>query len=114
MIEKLQDAILPLGYPLYRQGSLNDARKYPESFFTFWNFSTEEMAAYDNEPTACEWGYWLYFYSTDPELVETEILKAKNNLKAAGFEVWEKGEDVKSDTVTHTGRMLTVYYNERY
>lgn len=114
MIEKLQSAILPLGYPMYRQGSLADASEYPESFFTFWNFQADEVKSYDNAPVGCEWGYWLYFYSTEPELVETELLRAKDALKAAGFDVWGKGTDVKSDTITHTGRMLTAYYNELY
>lgn len=114
MIEKLIDTITPLGYPIFQQGSLAEDAPYPQSFFTFWNFQSEEVKTFDNEPIGCEWGYWLYFYSTDPLLVESELLNAKKLLKAANFDVWGKGEDVKSDVITHTGRMIGIYYDERY
>lgn len=114
MIQKLLNAIDSLGFPAYLQGSLAETDKYPESFFTFWNFQSEETKTFDNKPVACDWGYWLYFYSTDPILVESVPLQAKELLKAEGFEVWGKGEDVNSDVITHTGRMITIYYHEQY
>lgn len=114
MIQQFITAIEPLGYPIRRQGSMGPDEEYPESFFTFWNFQADEVKTFDNKPVGCNWGYWLYFYSTDPVLVENELLKAKDLLKQAGFDIWGKGEDVKSDVETHTGRMITVYFDERY
>ncbi|HIZ16860.1 MAG TPA: hypothetical protein H9675_04750 [Firmicutes bacterium] len=114
MIKQLIAAIEPLGYPIFLQGSLNDNEAYPESFFTYWNFQANDTKAFDNDASICEWGYWLYFYSSNPALVETEILRAKELLKKAGFEVWGKGEDIKSDVISHTGRMITAYFYENY
>ena len=105
MIKQLIAAIEPLGYPIFLQGSLNDNEAYPESFFTYWNFQANDTKAFDNDASICEWGYWLYFYSSNPALVETEILRAK---------VWGKGEDIKSDVISHTGRMITAYFYENY
>ena len=114
MIKQLIAAIEPLGYPIFLQGSLNDEEEYPKSFFTYWNFQADDIAPFDNEASVCQWGYWLYFYSSNPILVETEILRAKELLKKAGFEVWGKGEDIKSDVDSHTGRMINVYFYENY
>ena len=61
-----------LKYPVFLQGSINSLEEYPESFFTFWNFETPESAFYDNDAGRAVWGFWVYFYSTDPTLVETQ------------------------------------------
>lgn len=114
MLKKLIETVELLGYEIYQQGTLNPDEKYPDSFFTFWNFQADENSEFDNEANSCLWGYWLYFYSTDPVLVESELLKAKKELKKAGFEIWGNGEDVASSIPTQTGRMLTIYYKETY
>ena len=38
-----------MGYPAYLQGSMSEYDEYPESFFTFWNFDTEEIRHYNNK-----------------------------------------------------------------
>ena len=114
MIEKLIVALESLGYLIFQRGSLNVNEDYPESFFTFWNFQADENKTFDNTPISCDWGYWLYFYSNDPELIQSELLKAKELLKKNDFEVWGKGEDIKSDSPSHTARMINVYYHEIY
>lgn len=103
-----------LGYPVFLQGSLNSAADYPESFFTFWVFQADEESHYDNSPKACSWGFWLYFYSSEPLLVQSVPLQAKELLKAEGFVFEGKPTDADSDVQTHTGCMLTCYIVEDY
>lgn len=114
MIKKLIETLEQLDHPVYKQGSLNENEVFPDSFFTFWNFQSDESVSFDDKPYYCNWGYWVYFYSCDPVLVENELLKAKDLLIKNGFEIYGKGEDIKSDLVSHTGRFMTVYYKEFY
>ena len=74
-----------LTYPVFLQGSLNANEGYPDSFFTFWNFETPEAAFYDDYAGRAVWGFWVYFYSTNPLLVETEPEKARKLLKQNGW-----------------------------
>lgn len=114
MRKKLVDLLNILNYPVFLQGSLLDNEVYPDSFFTFWNFQGDENTHYDNIPNSCSWGFWIYFYSINPELVETELDKVKKILKQNGFTTKGKAIDAASDVKTHTGKMLTIYYLENY
>lgn len=102
------------GFPVRMQGSLNPDRRFPDSFFTYWNFETPEGAFYNNNAHLATWGFWIYFYSIDPELVETEIDAIIKLLKSNGYIVVGRGEDADSGRETHTGRMITVYKEEVY
>lgn len=113
MKQKLIETIEELGYQIFLQGSLLQDEKYPDSFFTFWNFQGDE-SYYNNESKKCVWGFWLYFYSNNPKLVETEMLKAKKLLKENNFIVAGQPTDTGSDEITHTGNMLEIYYIENY
>lgn len=110
LVQTLED----LGYPVFLQGSLNSADDYPESFFTFWVFQADEESHYNNMPASCSWGFWIYFYSTDPLLVQNVPLLAKKNLKEEGFVFEGKPIDADTDVNTHTGCMLTCYILEKY
>lgn len=101
-----------MGYPVYLQGSLLPDEPYPDSFFTFWNDSADGISYYSNEENAIEWRYSLNFYSIDPTLVNTELLQAKELLKAQGWVVSGAGYSVMSDEATHTGRGITVLYRQ--
>jgi hypothetical protein len=98
----------PLGFPIFRQGSLGDDESYPGSFFTFWNNDTDGKTYYDDQAHNYVWDFDLNFYSTDPDLVNTKLLEAKELLKKQGFIVNGKGHDVMSDEPTHTGRGMNV------
>lgn len=114
MKNKLISILETFGFPVFLQGSLNDDEEYPPSFFTFWNFETPERAHYDNRPHRAEWGFWIYFYSNDPSAVDTTLAEAIKLLQEQGFVTDGKGEDVASDEITHTGRMVTCIITENY
>ena len=101
-------------YPVFLQGSLAEPGDYPDTFFTFWNFENPEGEHYDNSANVCVWGFWVYFYSTDPELVESVPEAARQALKAQRFLSGEKPADVSVDAPTHTGAFFTVYGIENY
>lgn len=101
------------GYPVILQGSLSTEDAYPDSFFTFWNNSTNDDEFYDNTETETIWDFDLNFYSTDPVEVNTILLEAKTLLKAVGFIPDGSGYDVMSDEPTHTGRGINLLFIER-
>lgn len=108
MREELERILEATGYPAALQGTIGD---YPESFYTYWNFDTPETF-YDNTAVDAVWGFWIFFFSTDPALVDSEIKAVITRLRAAGWVVEGRGEDALSDEHTHTGRRLTVYKRE--
>ena len=103
-----------LTYPVFLQGSLNANEGYSDSFFTFWNFETPEAAFYDDYAGRAVWGFWVYFYSTNPLLVETEPEKARKLLKQNGWILQGKANDIDVDRPTHTGAFFTTYKFENY
>ena len=114
MKEKLITLLSSFGYPVSLQGTLNPKKNYPDSFFTYWVFQAPENSHYDNNPVSCDWGFWIYFYSNDPKLVESIPLKAKILLKQNGFVFEGKPVDANSDYDTHTGVMLISFIKEIY
>lgn len=114
MKTELINLLETFGFPVFLQGSMNDDEDYPSSFFTFWNFETPEDRHYDNEASRAVWGFWVYFYSDDPSLVDTKLEEARKLLKTNGWIIDGKGEDVASDVETHTGRMITCQKIENY
>ena len=112
MKQRLIDMVEMLGFPVYLQGSLDEETIYAESFFTYWNFETPEGQFYDNDSHSAIWGFWLYFYSSDPEKVETVPKQLISILRSNGVIVQGRGSDISSDVDTHTGRMITCYIVE--
>lgn len=109
MKDELLEIIERFGYPIYLQGSMSEDEEYPKSFFTYFNFQTEEMLEYDNDASAIYWMFVVAFYSDEPELVNTKLVELRRALKDEGWFVNGVGNDVKSDEPTHTGRALEVY-----
>ncbi len=114
MKNELITLLKTFNYPVFLQGSMNADDTYPSSFFTFWNYETPEDSHYDNEAVRAIWGFWVYFYSDDPLLVDTKLDEARKLLKQNGWIVDGKGKDVASDVETHTGRMFTCWKIENY
>lgn len=114
MIGELCMMLESFKYPVFLQGTINPGDTLPDSFFTFWNYNTPESTFYDNDANTAIWGFYVYFYSTDPQTKETTIEAARNMLKAAGWIPQGKSRDVVSDVPTHTGRMFAVKVIENY
>ena len=110
MIELLET----FGYPVRLQGSLLPDEPYPDSFFTFWNNSSEGGNYYDNDEKSIVYSYDVNFYSISPELVYTVLRQAKKILKENGFIVSGDGHSVVSDEPTHDGRGIDVMYLNYY
>lgn len=104
MKELLISLLQTFGYPVRLQGSLAETEAYPDSFFTFWNNDSYDGNHYDNNAIYYVWNFDVNFYSTDPTLVNTILLRAKALLKQNGFIISGRGYDVASDEPTHTGR----------
>ena len=109
MKQELIQILEAFGYPVFLQGSLNADEAYPDSFFTFWNFDTPEAAFYDDNAHRAIWGFWVYFYSISPALVDSIPEQARQILKNNGFILQGKATDINVDRPTHTGAMFTTY-----
>jgi hypothetical protein len=110
MEDNLLEILQSFGYPVYRQGSMSDDEKYPETFFTFWNTESPDHSHYDNDEYGTSWSYNIFVYSSDPAKTYSLLLEARTALKQAGWVAPSKGFDAASDEATHTGRGLEVYY----
>lgn len=104
MKELLISTLQTFGYPVKLQGSIEKNVAYPDSFFTIWENDSYDGNHYDNEPISNIHNFDINFYSTDPTLVNTELLEAKKELKKVGFIITGTGYDVPIDEPTHTGR----------
>jgi len=110
MEDLLIEVLETFGYPVFVQGSLLENDTYPDSFFTFWNVSSNSSRFYDDDEHAILYIYDVNAYSTDPEKVYSMLRDAKTALKTAGFIVSGDGHSVVSDEPTHDGRGMTVQH----
>jgi len=108
---KLMAILDDYDYPYYLQGTVEEGN-YPESFFTFWNTDSYDQSFYDNSAHRHVYVFTLYFYSTDPDLVNAVLLEAKEDFEGAGWIVRGKGYDVPSDDPSYTGRAIELTYIE--
>lgn len=113
MKQELINQLQTFGYPVFLQGSLSESEKYPNSFFTIWNNETYDGNHYDNQPINYIWDFTIYFYSTDPALVNNIFLEMKTLLKSNGWIIGGKGYDVPTDEPSHTGRAIDALYIEK-
>lgn len=97
---------------VYLQGSLNPEDAYPQKFITFFTSTTEDNAFYDDDVTAVDWYFSVMFYSTNPVEVNTIPAQISAALKAAGFIPQGRGNDLLSDSPTHTGWAMDFIFRE--
>lgn len=114
MKKELINILHSFGYPVYLKGTLNENDTYPESYFVFWNYQTLNGRYYDNKPTSTTWDFWVYFYSVDPDLVNSVLSSAADKLAEGGWIVEDDGEDATSYEASHTGRMLSCRFIKQY
>lgn len=110
MKQALIDKLKTYGYPVALQGTLDPEQAYPASFYTIWNTETADGSCYDNRPVSIVWGFTVYFYSTDPALVNEQMAQTVKDLRADGWIIDGSGYDAASDEPTHTGRAVDVLY----
>lgn len=113
MKNELIEILKKYNYPVRLQGSLAKEEKYPDSFFTFWNNESLDHHHYDNDPTGYVWDFTIYFFSTNPALVNSILLQVIRDLKEAGWIISGRGYDTPTDEVSHTGRAVDILYIER-
>lgn len=114
MKSQLINLLESFDFPIFLQGSLNPEEPYPDSFFTFWNFDNKDAAFYDDNADRAVGGFWIYFYSTNPRLVESIPEQARQLLKSNDWIIQGKATDVSVDRPTHTGAFFTAYKFEDY
>ena len=99
-------------YPVLRQGSLPSDKKYPKTFFTFWNNDESGESFYDNKTSSVLYDYAVNVYSTDPALAYELLRNARALLLNNNWIITDRGFDVASDEITHAGRGMNVMYLE--
>lgn len=112
MVERLIEILESFGYPVYRQGSMAEDEAYPDTFFTFWNNSTDDAMEYDNDARATIWYFDVNVYSNNPETTYNLLEEVRKELKENNWLVDGKGRDLPSDEPTHTGRGFDVLFLE--
>ena len=112
MKQKLIELLESLGYEAFLQGSFTSEADYPESFFTFWNTDTENYYI-SNKKVETSWYFWINFYSTDPNLVETVTSKTAELLRKNNWIVDGEGKDIQTDSPNYSARELEVIYIQK-
>lgn len=110
MEELLIELVSSLGYPIFRQGSLTENEAYPPTFFTYWNNTSNNHSAYDNDTVIMQYDYDLNLYSNDTDKCFDVLKQATNILKQNNFIVTQFPFDLYSDEITHIGRGINVSY----
>lgn len=110
--ERLIEALEPLGWPVYLQGSIPQGEAYPPAFVTFWASSVDGGNPYDDAPRSWSWDIDVFFYGTDPREVDGAPDRIIGALRTAGFMPFGKGFDLPSDEPTHTGWAMRFFYRE--
>lgn len=97
---------------VYEQGSMAADATYPERFYTFWNTSSDDHKHYDNTAYGYTWTVEVNAYAQHPDVVTTMLEDARQQLKAAGWQINGKGHAVASDEPNYSGRGFTAVYLE--
>lgn len=100
--------------PIFKQGSLGEDDTYPDTFLTFWENPEAEQSAYDNDTATVVWSFDVNAYSKSPNTVYSLTNALRAAYKADGWQTPDRGHDVASDEITHTGRGISVTYLTTY
>lgn len=106
ILELLNEIETEKGFPNFRQGSLSD-ENYPDSFFTFWNFDTQNDKFYDNEERRFHELVQIGFYTNDANLIYSEMESFREKARAKGFHA-TRPTDAPSGKDTHFGRVCVL------
>lgn len=106
-MNELFEVFEKLGLPYFRQGTLSDD-EYPNSFFTFDNFDSQNGSFYDNSERRYSMKVNVYFYTNDPRLVYSKMNEFIEASKSKGFIVEGRGKDAPSGKQEYVGRYVTI------
>lgn len=112
MIRQFLYDILKQICPIVKKQGTVTIGQYPDRFITYWNFDNSEPVSYDNQKIKNISSWWIYFYSTDPQDVDTTGILIKETLEANGFIIDGNPTDIAVDVSSHTGCFLTAVYQE--
>lgn len=90
--------------PIYQQGSMSQAVKYPRLFLTYYFPTVAVAVSSDNGDTLTEYIAECAVYGCDSDEVDDMTETIKKDMKDAGF-LFVIGGDVQSDEQTHRGYM---------
>lgn len=110
MEDNLIQLLESFGFPVIRQGSLAPNEAYPDTFFTFWNNEEAGQSYYDNQEVSATYDYDVNVYSSNPDQTYGLLDGARTLLLKNGWIVAQRGYDVASDEITHTGRGMEVIF----
>lgn len=110
MKQKLIDILEAFGYPVSLQGSYEQGADLPDSFFTFWNDSTDPIF-YSNGVKRTIWVFRVFFYSNEPYLTNSVLKEACKKLRENNFLVGGE-HDIASGVRDYTGREVEINYIE--
>ena len=106
-MNKLFELFNKLGLPYFRQGTLS-TDNYPESFFTFDNFSTTFQAYYDNSNWKEIVKVQVGFYTNNVSLIYSKMDEFLAEAKAVGFVLKGGAYDVPSGKDNYFGRSVAI------
>lgn len=106
ILELLEEIKEAKGFDYFRQGSLSD-NNYPASFFTFWNIDTKDEKFYDNEERRFNELVQIGFYTSNANLIYSEMESFRKKAKAKGFQC-TRATDAPSGVDTHFGRVCVL------
>ena len=106
-MKELFEIFEELNMPYFRQGSLS-SENYPDSFFTFWNFDTNNDSFYDNNETRYIEQFFIYFYTNKAELIYSKMDEFIALAKKKGFVVEGRSYDTNSGKTDYFGRVCKI------
>ena len=113
MEDLLIEILESFGFPVVKQGSMNEDVGFPDDFFTYFERPSYDGSHYDNDAVSCVYEYDVNFYSVNPANPYKYIKEAKKKLKENECILSGNGGDVRSGTPTHTGRGIEAIFIER-
>ncbi len=98
--------------PVYEKEEMNSEEDYPESFFAFENFKIILDKYYCNVPTRKKYGFKIYYYSKDAELVFTRMNDLQKLLRRNGAIVEEIVSNTNDNLEQYSSNVLTYWILE--
>ena len=109
-INTLTAAGYTAGKTLFLQSTINPEETYPSEFVTFWTDYTSDISHFDNAVHSIEWNFTVILYADDPTVVNEKPEAIISALRNAGFIPQGVGQDIPSDSPSHTGWAMEFIY----